>query len=213
MPLVFVVDDMSAVAAVTAERLAATGELICRWFTDPLDLLLELRPGMLDCLVADLAMPTMNGAELQERVIEIDPCVSVVFVTGRADITTTVRVMERGAITLLEKPCCGDRIVQAVREGVERTQARRALVKQRHDAESALRELTSDEQAVLECMVRGWPNKTIARELSLSARTVDRRRHDVLQKCGVSSVAELAVLVACVERQVHDGSILKSVKP
>jgi FixJ family two-component response regulator len=103
--------------------------------------------------------------------------------------------MEDGALTLLEKPYVPEDLRNAVEKATVLTVKRRAEREARAVALRGYDQLTEDEQQVLELMIAGIPNKTIASKLALSARTVDRRRNAVLTKMGVESVSELASLV------------------
>lgn len=107
-----------------------------------------------------------------------------------------VRALRAGAIDFLEKPfndqALLDRIGEAVRISREATlrQNRHAEITQRLDG------LTPRERAVLERVAGGKPNKVIAAELSISQKTVEVHRHNVMSKMGVRSAAELARLIA-----------------
>ncbi|MCA9247034.1 MAG: response regulator transcription factor [Planctomycetales bacterium] len=194
--LIYVVDDYPAIAEVAKRYLLAAGGFEVRTFTSARDLLHDFVPNTVDCVVADLKMPGLDGGELHLELAQQDPSLSFVFVTGFADVKTAVKLMEQGAFTLLEKPFSAEDLVVSVRRAVEQTSELRAKQSQREQAATLLSTLTEDERDVMECMVAGLPNKTIANKLALSSRTVDRRRHAVLTKMQVSSVPELAALVA-----------------
>lgn len=151
--------------------------------------------GTVDCVVTDLRMPQMDGAQLLTRLREMGSGVSVIVLTGHADVRTAVKMMEDGALTIVEKPYAPPELAAAVRRAIERTQAQRTQRRSLTEAHQGLARLTDDERRVMDFMVAGLPNKAIAMRLDLSLRTVDRRRSSVLTKMGVGSVSELAAVV------------------
>ena len=192
---VWVVDDDSAVATLAARLLESSGEFICRVFTSPRILLSAIAPGATECVVSDVKMPEIDGAQLQRELREVDPTTSVLFLTGHADVPTTVELMEQGAVTLLQKPYEPDKLVSAVRKAVNRCGQLRHTQEEVLDTQARLERLSQDEREVLERMVSGLTNKAIAHKLALSSRTLDRRRQNILQTMGVESVVELAALL------------------
>ncbi|MGN6546813.1 MAG: response regulator transcription factor [Aureliella sp.] len=192
---VWVVDDDSSVATLAARLLEASGEFACRIFTSPRTLLSALGPGATECVVSDVRMPDIDGAQLQRQLREVDPTTSILFLTGHADVPTTVQLMEQGAVTLLEKPYQPEKLVSAVRKAVSRCEQLRHAHEEVLDTQARLQQLSPDEREVLDCMVAGLTNKAIAHKLALSSRTLDRRRQNILQTMGVESVVELAALL------------------
>lgn len=193
--LIYVVDDEPAVADVVCHYLQAAGEFNCRCFTTTEQLLAEFHADAVDCVVADLRMPGIGGCGLHQRLLQLDPLLSVVFISGYADVKTAVQVMERGAVTLLEKPFTSEQLVAAVRRGAQRTRHLRTQQADRREGEMRLRSLTSDERDVLDSIVAGVSNKIVCHKLSISPRTLDRRRRSILDKMRVSSPAQLIALV------------------
>jgi two-component system response regulator DctR len=119
----------------------------------------------------------------------------LVVVTGVADVPTTVAMMERGAVTLLEKPYNHDDLVRAVERGLAVSRERWLQKLNQKSVVERLATLSEDERRVMECMLTGQPNKAVAHRLELSMRTVDRRRQAVLEKMGVRTAPELALLL------------------
>ncbi|MCA9246475.1 MAG: response regulator transcription factor [Planctomycetales bacterium] len=151
------------------------------------------------CLITDLKMPGMNGLELQEELARRGFDFPVIVVSGYADVPSTVRAMRNGAVTLLEKPYREEDLEAAVRESVR-------LVRQRHERRcrqqetvNRLETLTDAEREIMELLLNGTSNKSIASQLDLGLRTVERRRHVLLEKMGVASLPELARMVAEIE--------------
>jgi len=193
-PLVCVVDDDPVVLDLTCRVLETHGYLV-RGYAGAEDFLQQLDEKNLACVVTDLRMPNVDGGELLQRLRARVSVVSVIVLTGHADVRTAVRLMEEGATTLLEKPFQPNELFAAVDRAVRATQGRRAGEERLAEARRNFAELSPDEREVLECMVAGMANKTIAAQLHLSMRTVDRRRRAVQTKMEVDSVSELAALI------------------
>lgn len=193
--VVWVVDDEEAVATVAAKTLGNSGEFDCRIFSSPTEFLQALRPGVAACVVSDLRMPQIDGGQLQQKLIEVDDTIAILFLTGYADVPTAVQLMEQGAVTLLQKPYAGEDLVCAVRKAVRQCQALRRERAEIAETKQRLEQLSEDEREVMDCMVAGLSNKLIAYKLALSPRTLDRRRASILHIMGVESVVELAAML------------------
>lgn len=189
---VVVIDDVEEVARVTASSLESRLGKRCIWFTEPSKLVDHVRAHSVSVIVSDLKMPETSGEVLQERVMEMDPSISFVFVTGHADVPSTVRIMSKGAVTLLEKPINIDRLAAAVEEARLLNRVRRESLVPDEALRGAISSLETEEHQVLQALLQGTPQKTIAKSLCISLRTVDRRRKDILRKCGANSIIEIA---------------------
>lgn len=193
--IVWVVDDDEVVATLVGKVLSAVGEFECRVFSSSSEFLKALKPGVAACVVSDVRMPHVDGAQLQKKLLEVDDTISILFLTGHADVPTAVQLMEQGAVTLLQKPYANSDLVAAVRKAVRRCQRIRQQRTELAETQRRLDSLSEDEREVLECMVAGLSNKAIAHKLALSPRTLDRRRSSILQTMKVDSVVELAALL------------------
>ena len=146
------------------------------------------------CILLDIKIPGLSGPELQGRLNALGSSVPIIFVTGYADIPTTVQVMRAGAEDLLTKPVTTEALVQAV----ERAHARFRTMREKHEQLDVLRtlvgRLSPRERQVFERVVRGKMNKEIARELGSTERTIKAHRHRVMEKIHVTSLTELAII-------------------
>lgn len=199
-PLVCVIDDEDAVRDLVREILELRGFDV-RNFACGQEFLENFDESQTSCVVTDLRMPRIDGLELQQQLNAAGSIVSVVVLTGYADVRMAVRLMEDGALTLLEKPFQHDELTTAVQRAIAVTEARRARRDALRQIHGQLEQLTEDERAVLDCMIAGLPNKAIAMRLGLSMRTLDRRRQGVLTKMAVQSPTALAALVAQLRSQ------------
>ena len=120
---------------------------------------------------------------------------AVVVVTGVANVPMAVSLMEYGAITLLEKPYDSQQLLKAVNRGLTLSNEHCEQWQRDQEIQRRLNQLTDEERSVMDRLLADKPNKAISSELHLSLRTVDRRRQAVLEKLGVSSVPELALML------------------
>ncbi len=200
---IYVVDDDEAVLLSVQAMLMQHG-YECRCYLTAEDFLREApndRPG---CVITDLQMPEVSGIELQQRLLADESPLTVVVVTGVADVPTTVALMERGVVTLLEKPYNHDDLVQGVERALELSREKWLQRQNNNSVRTRLATLTDDERRVMECMLTGQPNKAVAHRLELSMRTVDRRRQAVLEKMGVRTAPELALLLGAAGITCYD---------
>lgn len=153
------------------------------------------------CVVLDVMMPLMGGMEVQQRLIERAICLPIIFLSAYGDLPMAVQAMKRGAVDFLEKPCKDhvllDAVGRAVRESIRRCAEREKVfaARQRLDA------LTHREREVVECLAAGDCNKTIARKLAISEKTVQVHRQHAMEKLGVHSTAEIARLILLASMQ------------
>jgi two-component system, LuxR family, response regulator FixJ len=143
------------------------------------------------CVITDVRMPDMDGMELLRHLNENGAALPVIVMTGHGDVPLAVEAMKLGAIDFLEKPFDDDALLTAVRM---------ALSKNREDSEQDLRRtevkerlagLSPREHQVLDGLIAGHPNKTIAFDLGISARTVEVYRANVMTKMHARSLSEL----------------------
>jgi two-component system, LuxR family, response regulator FixJ len=199
-PTVFVVDDdeqsrKSVVALVRSMGLCAEAFASAEEF---LDNYVEKRPG---CLVTDYRMFGMNGLELNDELVRRQVSLPFIVLTAYARTALTVRAMQDGAVTLLDKPYADDDLWDAIRNALAMNAVQRDRQRQCLKLSDRLDALTSGERQVLDLLVQGKANKQIAKQLSVSVRTVESRRHEVLRKTEVGSLAELFRLVVDAERR------------
>jgi FixJ family two-component response regulator len=192
MPLgtIFLVDDDASFSRSVARLLKASG-YETRAFSSGEEFLQAVTPETRGVLLLDLQMPGVNGLELQEMIIGAGIAMPIVFLSGQADIPTTVHAMRRGAEDFLTKTAPADALLSAV----ERALAREARERRAHDRVAELRRrlatLTEREQEVLTHVIRGRMNKQIAADLGINERTVKLHRTSITRKMQMHSVAEL----------------------
>ncbi len=190
--LVFVVDDDDAVGRAMGRMLAAAGFEV-RVFTSASAFLARPAGHGPACLVLDQRMPEVSGLELQ-RTLTDESALAVVFMTGHADVPTSVEAMKAGAIDFLTKPVDEARLIAAVTRALERSTIAHAASRERRTFLDRVARLTPRERQVGALMIQGLLNKQIAWELGTAEKTVKVHRARVMEKLAVGSVAELARL-------------------
>ena len=192
-PVVYLVDDDPDVLK-ALERLLLSVDLTVQAFQSPERFLQGLDSTRTGCLVVDLAMPGLNGLELQEELERRASLLPIVFLTGRGDIATSVRAMKHGAVDFLTKPVDDATLIGVVQEALVKAQGLRRARDEHAHVEMRLAALTTRERQVLEFVVAGRMNKQIAADLGTAEKTVKFHRGNLMRKMGVRSVAELVKL-------------------
>jgi FixJ family two-component response regulator len=193
---VFVVDDdVEALASVCA--LVRSMNLTCNRFASGEEFLAYCDDGkeLAGCLVTDVRMLGISGIELQEQLQQRGIKMPVIVLTAFARTSLTVRAMQNGAVTMLDKPYDDDDLWDAIREGLKRDAEQRAAASVQQSAREHLDSLTPSERQVLDLVVAGLPNKVIAGRLDVSVRTVENRRREIFSKMRADSVADLVRLI------------------
>jgi FixJ family two-component response regulator len=142
--------------------------------------------------VLDICLPGLDGLELQQALANRDE--QIVFITGYGDIPMCARAMKAGAVDFLTKPVDDETLLEAVSRALARSAEFLRRKAQRASARAKLNRLTPREFEVMRSIIAGLLNKQIAAELGAAEKTVKIHRGRVMEKMGVTSVAELVRL-------------------
>ena len=189
-PVVFVVDDDEAVCRSLSVLIEDIG-LEVRTFTSAQQFLGAYDPQQSGCLVLDVRMSGMSGLELQSRLKELGYEIPIIIITGHADVPMAVEAMKAGALDFIEKPFRDQILLDNIQKAIEVDAQTRRNRKESQDVQSRIQNLTRRERQIMDLLVLGKTNKTIAYELGISQKTVDFHRANILDKAGVDSVVEL----------------------
>jgi two-component system, LuxR family, response regulator FixJ len=190
-PSIFVVEDDHAVRDSIVTVLRSEG-LTVRAFASGEEFFARYPQEETACVVTDLRMPGMDGAELVRRVTELHGSRwSVMVITAHADVPTAIGLMRAGVVDLLEKPFDPMRLVEAVKGCLNYLGSAEAARSARRRSVEMLDRLTSRERQVLDGLVDGLSNKEIARRLEISPRTVEVFRAKLIAKTGAASLSAL----------------------
>jgi FixJ family two-component response regulator len=189
--LVYVVDDDDAVRDSMRWLLEGNGFTV-RCFADAESLLRTLpQEKQTICLVLDVRMPGMSGIELHEKLLSQAHQVPVIFVTGHGDVPMAVESMKRGAIDFLEKPFNDVELCTLIDKALlsaAKTSGESGALQR---AQSGYEKLSTREREVLALIVKGRLNKQIADDLSISIKTVEAHRANIMDKMAARNMAEL----------------------
>jgi two-component system, LuxR family, response regulator FixJ len=188
--IVHVVDDDEAMRDSMAFLLRAENFQVQTYAdaTDFLEALPQIKAG---CVVTDVRMPGMSGIELLQRLRELKVSLPVIVVSGHGDVPLAVEAMKTGALDFIEKPFDDDVFLRAVRMALSTHAVDSQREAQKATINSRLESLSNREREVLEGLVAGHPNKTIAYDLGISPRTVEIYRANVMEKMQARSLSEL----------------------
>jgi len=192
-PAVFLVDDDASVRRGLARLLKAHGYQV-QVFATAQEFLRHGGDHGAACLVLDLQLPGLSGLDLQAELAAAGRTMPIVFVTGHGDIPSSVKAMKAGAVDFLLKPVRAATLLQAVRAAVERDALSRRAREAADAVAARLGVLTPREREVLALIVTGKLNKQVAFDLGITLKTVKAHRGRIMEKLGVSSLAELVRL-------------------
>jgi RNA polymerase sigma factor (sigma-70 family) len=192
--VVHVVDDDASFRTAIERRLRKAGYEVATYPSAQhlLDRLPDQRgPG---CILLDVRIPGLSGPELQGRLSELGSTLPIVFLTGYADVPTTVLAIKAGAHDFLTKPVSSDQLLRAIQRAMAHHEAMRDTRSKLDTVRAHIASLTPRERQVFKLVVRGRTNKQVANELGATERTIKAHRHRVMEKMQVQSLAELASL-------------------
>ncbi len=187
---VYVLDDEpEMVKALT--RLLRAKRFDVRGFVSVDAFLKAYSPQECACLVLDVAMPELDGLELQRRLAQQEIPLPIIFLTGHGDIPTSVRAIKAGATDFLTKPVDAAALVAAVRAALQAAETRCQTFAKAEALKARLASLTPREREVMEHVVAGQLNKQIAADLGTGEQNIKLHRAHIMEKMGVESLADL----------------------
>jgi FixJ family two-component response regulator len=194
-PVVHIVDDDKSYRTATVRLLSAYGVKVEAYESGDqfLACLPSCEPG---CVLLDLQMPGQSGLQIQRRLCELAPLLPIVFLTGEGDIKAGVDAMKAGAQDFLEKPSSVAVLMETIERALAQYERRRAEHERLQELRTLMASLSAREAEVFGMIIRGQLNKQIAYALGISERTVKVHRHQVMEKLGAKSLAEVVSIAA-----------------
>ena len=191
--LVCVVDDDLSMRKAVG-RLLESEDYAVEIFTGAREFLARVPHTGPSCVILDLNMPGLSGLELQETLAQKGRAEQLIFITGGASVPTCLQAMKAGAVDYLQKPFRDEDLLDCVERALERSSEQWLRRVQRKDVRDRLATLTPREFDVLKGVVAGKLNKQIAAQFGTTEGTIKVHRGRVMEKMGVTSVAELVIL-------------------
>lgn len=192
--VIFVVDDDDAVRD-SLRLLLETQNYQVQTFASGEDFLEQYNPNVVSVLITDVRMPGMSGLQLQEQLIERKATLPIIFITGHGDVNMAVSTMKKGAVDFIEKPFNLEDINPIITRFLDQAYEQMQAAISQQEVDSLLARLTGREEQVLERIVAGRLNKQIADDLSISIKTVEAHRANIMEKLEVNTVADLMKIV------------------
>ena len=188
--IVYVLDDEPEMVKALSRLLRAKGFEVVG-FTSVQAFLGACRLEHNACLVLDVAMPELDGLELQRRLTHQGILLPIIFLTGHGDIPMSVRAIKAGATDFLTKPVDATALVRAVRAALQLAEIRRHEITETAALAARFARLTPREREVMEHVVAGQLNKQIAADLGTGEQNIKVHRAHIMDKMGVESLADL----------------------
>ena len=192
---IYIVDDDAAVREsleVLLESMDFDAQI--KTYDNGVAFLDDLEGAVSGCVLLDVRMPEINGLEVQAALRDRGSNLAVIIITGHGDVPMAVGALRDGAYHFIEKPFTDGTLATIVPEAMAWSESTQKESISRQNAEDRLSRLTPREREVLEQLVVGHPNKVIAYELGISARTVEVHRARLMEKLEVQSLSELVRL-------------------
>jgi two-component system response regulator FixJ len=188
--VVHVIDDDESVRHALAFLLAASGMAVRIYETGTafLETVGSVQGG---CILSDVRMPGIDGLALQRRLKELGVKLPLIIMTGHGDVSLAVEAMKSGAVDFIEKPFDDETLLSAIRSALNRYSVTDRRESEIAEVKSRIDGLSVRERQVLDGLIAGHPNKTIAYDLNISPRTVEIHRANVMTKMGANSLSDL----------------------
>ena len=190
MPRVYIVDGDDDVRWQYRRLLQPLGYRI-EDFREAASFLAAADTGAAGCVVLDVRLPGLSGADLHERLRATCSPLAIVFATAHDDVPSAVSSMQRGAAHYLLKPVREQQLLDVVNQALRKSTADAAKARARHSVLAHLALLTAREQQVLKRLIDGVHYDRVASELGITKRTVEAHRRRIMQKMGARTLPQL----------------------
>ncbi|KZD24827.1 response regulator transcription factor [Tardiphaga robiniae] len=188
--LVFIVDDDVAVRRGLRNLFKSAGFNV-EAFGSAAEMAQSSQSDFANCLVLDVRLPILDGIEIQKDLAQSNRQIPIIFITGHADVPTTIQAMKGGAVDFFTKPVDGRAILSAVAAAVGRDKRRREAEGVETTLLAMFSALTPREREVMTLVTSGLMNKQVAAELGLREITVKIHRGNIMKKMKAKSLPDL----------------------
>ena len=189
-PTVFVVDDDEAVRKML-RWLMESVNLQVEEYASADDFLASYQPNQVGCILLDVRMPGMSGPDLQKQLSQGNSALEVIILTGHGDVPMAVSAMKNGAFDFVEKPFNNQKLLDIVQKGITESVRIRDTRAKHEKREARLSTLSTRERQVYDLVVAGNTNKSVARHLGITQKTVEVHRSKMMAKLKAHSLSDL----------------------
>jgi FixJ family two-component response regulator len=192
--VVYVIDDDADMREALKSLFASVG-LRAETFGSAQEFFEKKLPDAAICLVVDIRLPGLSGLDFQAELSRAQIDVPIIFITGHGDIAMTVKAMKAGAVEFLTKPIRDQDLLDAVKLGLEKDEAKRKSQQASASVRVLYESLTPREQEVIRLVTTGLMNKQVAAEMGVSEITVKVHRGNAMRKMKANAIADLVRMV------------------
>jgi len=196
---VYIVDDDAAVRDALS-ILVKSVNLDAKEYSSADQFLSEYDQQPPGCLITDVYMPGIDGVALQKRLIDMGSQIPMIVMSGHGDIPLAVNMIRNGALNFIEKPFSNHQMLEHIQQALKLDKERRSMADKSDQSQKYYATLTPREKEVLEYLISGVSNKVIAARMSISPRTIETHRANVLRKMNSESVVSLVQEISYVRR-------------
>ena len=188
--IVFVVDDDGDVRA-GLKALLDSVEIRCEVFRSTQEFLQRPPTDEPCCLILDVRLPGASGLDLQRVLSDAKINIPIIFISGHADVSMSVKAMQAGAFGFFTKPVREQELLDSIHRALDRDAERRQREKVVKELRARYDTLTAREREVMSMVTAGLLNKQAAGAIGLSEVTIKVHRHNMMKKLGAGSLPEL----------------------
>jgi len=192
--MVFVIDDDESVRKSLA-RLLDSAQYAAELFNSASEFLARSAHTGPSCVIVDVKMPGVTGLDLQKALIDCAREEQLIFITAHGDVPMCAQAMKAGAVDFLPKPFKPKQLLESVERALTRSAEQRSHLSEKNHARELIERLTPREYEVMQLVATGLLNKQVGAELGMAEKTVKTHRAHMMQKLGITSVAELMVIL------------------
>jgi FixJ family two-component response regulator len=192
--VVYVIDDDADMREALKSLFASVG-LRAETFGSAPEFFEMKLPDAAICLVVDIRLPGLSGLDFQAELSRAHIDAPIIFITGHGDIAMSVKAMKAGAVEFLTKPIRDQDLLDAVKLGFEKDEAKRKSQQASASVRVLYESLTPREQEVIRLVATGLMNKQVAAEMGVSEITVKVHRGNAMRKMKANTIADLVRMV------------------
>jgi len=196
-PTVFLIDDDDALRETMREMIEREGRPV-EAFASGEAFLEAYRPGRKGCLLVDARLPGLSGTALLQQLKAENNVLPSIMITGHGDVSMAVEAMKAGAIDFIEKPVSPHKLLLAIESAMKIARNSMELSARRDAAAKRIAKLTTRQRQIMNLLIVGRTNESIAAEMNLSRRTVENHRSQILKRTGSKTLQDLIRLAIAV---------------